>query len=107
MNIKKTYKVIFYNHEDIFEIYASHVYPSDLYGFVELEQLLFGERSQLLVDPSEERLKNEFTGVKRTYIPMNAIIRIDEVEQEGIAKVSSGKTTVAKFPSGGPRSGDL
>lgn len=106
MNIKKTYKVIFYNHEDIFEIYATHVYPSDLYGFVEVEQLLFGERSQVLVDPSQERLKSEFTGVKRTYIPMNAIIRIDEVEQEGIAKVTAGKANVASFPSGGPRSGD-
>ncbi len=101
MNIKKTYKVIFYNNEDVYEIYASHVYPSDLYGFVELEQLLFGEKSQLLVDPSEERLKSEFSGVKRTYIPMNAIIRIDEVEQEGIAKVTTGKGSVTSFPHGG------
>jgi len=101
MNIKKTYKVIFYNNEDVYEIYASHVYPSDLYGFVELEQLLFGEKSQLLVDPGEERLKSEFSGVKRTYIPMNAIIRIDEVEQEGAAKVTSGKGSVTNFPHGG------
>ena len=108
MNIKKTYKVIFYNHEDIFEIYAAHVYPSDLYGFIEVEQLLFGERSQLLVDPSEERLKNEFTGVKRTYIPMGAVVRIDEVEQEGVPKVTVNKSSVANFPSGGmgPRTGD-
>jgi len=102
MNIKKTYKVIFYNNEDVYEIYASHVYPSDLYGFVELEQLLFGEKSKLLVDPSEERLKSEFSGVKRTYIPMNAIIRIDEVEQEGTAKVTSSKGgAVTNFPLGG------
>lgn len=101
MNIKKTYKVIFYNNEDVYEIYASHVYPSDLYGFVELEQLLFGEKSQLLVDPGEERLKSEFAGVKRTYIPMNAIIRIDEVEQEGAAKVTTGKGSVTSFPHGG------
>jgi len=101
MNIKKTYKIIFYNNEDIYEIYASHVYPSDLYGFIEVEQLLFGEKSQLLVDPSEERLKNEFSGVKRTYIPMNAVVRIDEVEQEGTAKVTGTKSSVANFPSGG------
>jgi len=101
MNIKKTYKIIFYNNEDIYEIYASHVYPSDLYGFIEVEQLLFGEKSQLLVDPSEERLKNEFSGVKRTYIPMNAVVRIDEVEQEGVAKVTGAKSSVANFPSGG------
>jgi hypothetical protein len=101
MSQKKIYKVIFYNNEDIYEIYASHVYPSELYGFIEVEQLLFGEKSQLLVDPSEERLKNEFSGVKRTYVPMNAIVRIDEVEQEGVAKVSGSRSSVANFPSGG------
>lgn len=104
MNVKKTYKIIFYNNEEIFEIYASHVYPSDMYGFIEVEELLFGEKSQLLVDPSEERLKNEFSGVKRTYIPMNAIVRIDEVEQEGTPKVTaSSSSSVTSFPTGGPK----
>jgi len=101
MTNKKTYKIIFYNDEDIFEIYASHVFPSELYGFIEVEQLLFGEKSQLLIDPGEERLKNEFNDVKRTYIPMNAIIRIDEVEQQGVAKVTGSKGSVTKFPVGG------
>jgi len=101
MKAKKTYKIIFYNHDDVFEVYASHVYPSEMYGFVEVEQLLFGEKSQLLVDPSEERLKTEFSGVKRTYIPMNAIVRIDEVEQEGTPKVTPNKSSITNFPSGG------
>lgn len=99
MSTKCVYKVIFYNNEDIFEIYASHIFASDLYGFVEVEQLLFGEKNQLVVDPSEERLKTEFAGVKRTFIPMNAVIRIDEVEQGGIPKVSGVKSTVSHFPS--------
>ncbi len=98
MSTKKIYKIIFYNNEDIFEIYASHVFASELYGFVEVEQLLFGEKSQLLVDPSEERLKNEFSGVKRTFIPMNAVVRIDEVEQSGTPKVSGIKNSVSHFP---------
>ena len=99
MSTKKTYKVIFYNHEEVYEIFAAHVYPSEMYGFVEVEQLLFGEKSQLLVDPGEEKLKTEFSGVKRTYIPMNAIVRIDEVEQSGTAKVKAA-AAVAQFPSG-------
>jgi len=99
MSTKKVYKVIFYNNEDIFEIYATHIFASDLYGFVEVEQLLFGEKSQLLVDPSEERLKTEFAGVKRTFIPMNAVVRIDEVEQTGVPKVSGVKNTVSHFPN--------
>lgn len=97
MAVKKVYKVIFYNNEEIFEVYAAHVFPSEMYGFIEVEELLFGERSQLLVDPSEEKLKTEFNGVKRTYIPMNAIVRIDEVEQEGMSKVTSVGNAVASF----------
>ena len=98
MAAKKVYKVIFYNNEEMFEVYAAHVFPSEMYGFIEVEQLLFGERSQLLVDPSEEKLKTEFNGVKRTYIPMNAVVRIDEVEQEGVSKVTSVGSSVASFP---------
>lgn len=107
MSGKKVYKVIFYNHEEIYEIYAAHVYPSDMYGFVEVEQLQFGEKSQLLVDPSEEKLKTEFNGVSRTYVPMNAVIRIDEVEHSGTAKIKQGGSVTNfpgnnKGPSGAP-----
>lgn len=98
MHSKKTYKVVFYNQDEVFEIFASHVFPSDMYGFIEVEEILFGERSQLLVDPSEERLKNEFAGVNRTFIPMNAVVRIDEVEQCGTPKVKPSQVT--QFPGG-------
>ncbi len=98
MNTKKTYKVVFYNQDEVFEIFASHVFPSEMYGFIEVEEILFGERSQVLVDPSEERLKSEFAGVTRTYVPMNAVVRIDEVEQCGTPKVKPSQ--VAQFPGG-------
>ena len=96
----RIYKVIFANREEVFEVFARYVYPSDMYGFVEVEEYIFGERSQVLVDPSEERLKAEFAQVKRSYIPMQAIIRIDEVEKEGIAKVSGSSDKLAAFPGG-------
>jgi hypothetical protein len=48
-------------------------------GVVEIEELLFGEASQLLVDPAEKRLKSELQGVKRSLIPIHAVIRSDEV----------------------------
>lgn len=93
------YKVIFYNQGQIFEVYARQIYQSDLYGFIELEELVFGERSQMLVDPSEERLKSEFDGVNRTYIPMHAVVRIDEVAKEGVGKITEAKGgNVSPFP---------
>lgn len=99
------YKVIFYNQNQVFEVYARAIYQSDMYGFIEVEEFVFGERSQLVVDPSEERLKNEFASVKRSYIPLQNIIRIDEVEREGSAKVSEVKAgdKVALFPAPVPR----
>lgn len=56
----------------------------------------------MLVDPSEEKLKNTFGGVKRTYIPLTSVIRIDEVEKEGTGKVTIAKengSNVKSFPT--------
>lgn len=85
------YKVIFLNQNQVYEVYAKHVYQSDMYGFIEIEAFVFGERSQMIVDPAEERLKNEFSSVSRSYIPMHTLIRIDEVEKEGVAKISDAQ----------------
>jgi Uncharacterized protein conserved in bacteria len=97
------YKVIFYNQNQVYEVYARAIYQSDMYGFIELEEFVFGERSQVLVDPAEEKLKSEFAAVKRSYIPLHAIIRIDEVEKEGavrVTEVKSGeKVTPIPFPT--------
>jgi hypothetical protein len=98
------YKVIFQNGNQVFEVFARQIYQSDMWGFIEVEEFVFGERSQILVDPSEEKLKNEFNGVKRSYIPLQAIIRIDEVDKEGSSKVSSvapADSNVTRFPLAG------
>jgi hypothetical protein len=94
------YKVIFQNGNEVVEVYARQIYQSDLWGFIEIEEFVFGERSQVLVDPSEEKLKNTFSGVKRSYIPLHSVIRIDEVDKEGTGKISEGKPrgNVAAFP---------
>ena len=98
------YKVIFHNQNRVYEVYARQIFQSEMWGFIEVEELLFGERSHLLVDPSEEKLKNEFQGVQRSYIPIGAIIRIDEVDKEGSAKISeavSSGSNVSAFPTPG------
>ena len=93
------FRVIFMNQNEVFEIYARQIYQSEMFGFIEVEEFMFGERSQMVVDPSEERLKAQFSGVKRTYIPMHSIIRIDEVEKEGVGKVTDVKGgNVSSFP---------
>ena len=91
------YRITFLNKGKVYEVYAKQVYQSELYGFIEVEDYIFDERSQVVVDPSEEKLKAEFSGVKRSFIPIQAIIRIDEVEKGGISKISSGDN-ITPFP---------
>jgi hypothetical protein len=87
MNDKTRFRVHFINQGKVYEIFAREVYQEHLYGFVTIEGLLFGERSQVVVDPGEERLRHEFEGVQRFHIPLHAIIRIDEVEEIGTARI--------------------
>lgn len=95
------FKVVFLSRDKVYEVYAKAVRQGELYGFVEIEELVFGESSQLLVDPAEERLKSEFEGVKRSLIPIHSVIRIDQVEKEGRGKIRDldGGSTVTPFPS--------
>jgi hypothetical protein len=101
MKQKSLYRVTFTTQEKIYEVYARTVIQRELFGFVALEDLVFGETSAVVVDPGQEKLKNEFQGVKRTYVPMHAILRIDEVDKEGIAKItsSSKEGNVSQFPT--------
>jgi hypothetical protein len=87
MSEKSVFKVIFVNQGKVYEVFAKDIAQSGMYGFIEVTGLMFGEKSAVVIDPSEEKLKNEFQEVKRTYIPMHAVIRIDEVEKKGVSKI--------------------
>jgi len=110
MTTKKVYKIIFSNQGEIYEIFAREIYQGEIFGFVEAEEIVFGERTSVLVDPSEERLKTEFNNVKRTFIPMHSVVRIDEVEKEGVSKIThtanTGSDKVTTFPGYTPPGSD-
>jgi len=99
---KKTlYRVVFHTQGRIYDIYARSVHQGAMFGFIEIEKLVFGEKSGVVVDPTEENLKSEFSDVSRTYIPMHAVIRIDEVNKQGTAKVTDtggGQGNIMPFP---------
>lgn len=93
------FKVVFVNQGKIYEIYARKVSHGGLFGFIEVEELVFGERSSVVVDPAEERIQTEFAGVKRSYLPLHSIIRIDEVRKQGVSKISALEGgNVTQFP---------
>jgi len=106
MNHEKIYRISFYNQGDIYELHAHEIHQGNLYAFLEIEDIIFDERSAIVVDPAEEKLKSEFAGVSRTYIPLQAVIRIDEVDREGCNRIipaESHNGKIMPFPT--PRPG--
>ena len=101
------YRVSFINQGKVYEVYVKHVSQPDLYGFVALEDFVFDTGSSILIDPVQKALQAEFEGVKRSYVPMHAVIRIDDVDKVGTAKVKPGAengNVVTPFPLyGGPK----
>ena len=101
MAISHIFRIMFVNQGKVYEIYARRVSHGELFGFIEVEELVFGERATVVVDPAEERIKGEFDGVKRTYLPLHSILRIDEVKKQGVSKITAlegGGANVSQFP---------
>lgn len=97
----RIFRISFVNQGKVYLLYAESVRQAEVYGFVEIEGLIFGEASSLVIDPGEEKLKNEFSGVTKTLVPMHAVIRVDEVEKRGQSKILEMEqgTNVTPFPS--------
>ena len=97
------FRVIFTQQGKIYEVYANYISEEGLMGFIEIDELIFAEDT-MVVDPAEERVKTEFKGVKRFYVPMHAIARIDEVSKKGTAKIkdisskSKKENNISHFP---------
>ncbi len=98
---KPLYKVTFLNHGKIYELYARQIASSALWGFTEVADLVFDVRDGVLVDPTEERLRDEFGSTRVLHLPMQSIVRIEEVEKKGQALIrdaTTGETVVMPFP---------
>ena len=105
----RLYRITFHNQSQVYEVYAREVSHASMPGFVEIGKLVFGEKTTVVVDTSEEKLKQEFAGVERFYVPVHAMIRIDEVSKQGPMRILPGaeggaKPSTVSYPTfGGPR----
>lgn len=98
------YRVIFLNQgqKEIYTVYAQSVSQSEMYGFIEIGELVWGKSSDIVVDPTEERLRNEFKEVENTFIPIYSVIRVDKVKKAGEMKISttqSHNSNIMPFPA--------
>jgi hypothetical protein len=101
MSKDRIYKVIFQNQGNVVELYARQVTQGNLFGFIEVEDLIFGARSEVVVDPTAESLRAEFGEARRLFIPLHAVHRIEEVEREGVSRMrasESKESVVRAFP---------
>lgn len=95
---KPIYRVVFHQQGEVWELYVREIFQSDLWGFIEIETFVFEDASKLVVDPNTDKLRRTFEGVSRSYLPLNAIVRIDEVEREGPPRALKSEGRVAEFP---------
>lgn len=98
---KTLYKVTFLNHGKVYELYAHRVASSELWGFTEISELAFDVNASVVVDPTEERLRDEFGDTRRLHLPMQSIVRIEEVQRRGqacIRDATTGEKVVTPFP---------
>ena len=89
------------NQGKVYELHAREVSQPGLYGFIEIGGFVFDEASAIVIDPSEEKLRSEFSGVLTTFVPMHSVIRIDEVEKRGDNKIRDLEegANVTAFPT--------
>ncbi len=111
MRGKKLFKVTFLSQGKTLEVYARHVASSALWGFTEVGELVFSQGDGVVVDPTEERLREEFGNTRVLHLPMQVIVRVEEVEKRGplaIRDLPGGEKTVSDtimpFPTLPPRS---
>lgn len=101
MRTVKLYKVTFLHLGKCYELYARHVSSSPLWGFTEVAELVFEPAgSGLLVDPTEERLRDEFADTRVLHLPMQSVVRIEEVERKGklVIRDAADGQKVTPFP---------
>lgn len=98
------YKLIFYNHGKIYELFAERVDSSHLYGFIEASKLMFSTDSRVVVDPTEERLRDEFRDTESLLLPLQSVVRVEKVNQRGACVIRERKSgdKVTVLPVDGP-----
>lgn len=95
------YKITFLNGGKVYELYARHVSSSGLWGFIEVGELVWDSGDNVVIDPTEERLRDEFGGSRRLHLPMHAVLRVEEVDRKGqlaIRDSQTGDRIVTPFP---------
>ncbi|MGD8346779.1 MAG: DUF1820 family protein [Lysobacterales bacterium] len=101
---KKLYKVVFLNGGKVYELFSEAVVSSGLWGFLEVSGLVFDTSDGVVVDPTEEKMRQEFEHASVLHLPIQSVLRVEEVKKRGqclIRDRESGEK-VTPFPLSPP-----
>jgi len=104
MTDNRLYKIVFLNNGKVYELFSEGVSTSGLWGFIEVSDLVFDTAEGLVVDPTEEKMRQEFESARVLHLPIQSVLRVEEVEQRGqclIRDRESGEK-VTPFPVSPP-----
>jgi len=107
MSRNEIYRVAFLKHGKVYELYCRDVNTVTMWGFVELNELVFGDKDAVVVDPTEEKMRDEFEGVETLFVPLHSVLSIEKVNKRGqvvIRDRESGEK-VTPFPLSPPGRG--
>jgi hypothetical protein len=93
------FRIQFIANGERYELYVREVSQGSMFGFIEVGDFVWDTHTSLVLDPSHEKLKNEFADVTRTYVPIHNVLRIDEVKKQGTSKIMSLSDKVTAFPT--------
>ena len=100
MSQKSLFKVVFLNHGKVYELFAEGVMSSGLWGFVEVSDLVFDTPDGIVVDPTEEKMRDEFADAKVLHLPIQSVLRVEEVQKRGKCMIRDRQSgeKVTPFP---------
>lgn len=100
MTDTRLYKIIFLNNGKVYELFSEGVTTSGLWGFIEVSDLVFDTADGLVVDPTEEKMRQEFEDARVLHLPIQSVLRVEEVDKRGqcLIRDSESGEKVTPFP---------
>lgn len=89
------YRIVFQGADEHCELYAARVAQGHLPAFLEIDQIVFGERPAGTASAAQERLRSALAAAKRCYIPLARVVRIDEIAYEAVHQARDEPTNAA------------
>lgn len=95
------YRVVLQSQNEHCELYAVRVAQGHLPAFLEIEQIVFPDRAPGHgANAAQERLRGALAAVKRCYIPLTHIVRIDEIAYAALTDVRGDGRADTVGPAG-------